>query len=120
RLVVVSEIARRHQPECPSPRRVSRPRDVVAICQGIRAASLETLAVLALDAGGRLLGYDLVTAGAVSHGGVSPAEVFRPAIVARATSIVLAHNHPSGNVRPGSEDFAFTRRMVDAAQLLGI
>jgi len=120
RLAIASEIARRHQPECPSPRVVTRPRDVVAICQAIRDASVETLAVLALDAGGRLLGQELVAEGPVFHVAVSPGEVFRTAIVARANSIVLAHNHPSGNVRPSPEDLAFTRRMVGAAELLGV
>ena len=120
RLVVVSEIARRHQPECASSRGVTRPGDVLGLCQGIRTASVETLAVFALDTGGRLLSHELVAAGAVFHVAVSPGEVFRPAIVARATSIVLAHNHPSGNVRPSPEDLAFTRRMVDAAELLGV
>jgi DNA repair protein RadC len=81
---------------------------------------VETLAVIALDAAGRLLDHELVAAGAVSHVAVSPGEVFRPAMVARARSIVLAHNHPSGNVRPSPEDLAFTRRMVQAAELLGV
>lgn len=46
--------------------------------------------------------------------------LYRAGIVAQANSIVLVHNHPSGNVRPSAEDMAFTGRIVDAARLLGI
>jgi DNA repair protein RadC len=120
RILVAAEIARRHQPRAQAPRGITQPGDVVAVCQEIRASSVEKLAVLALDTAGRLLDKQVVAVGAVAHIGIAPREVFVSGIVVQAHSIVLVHNHPSGNVRPSAEDIAFTGRMVDAARLLGI
>jgi len=120
RILVAAEMARRHQPPAQAPRGITRPRDVVALCQEIRASSVEKLAVLCLDTAGRLLDKQVVAVGAVAHVGIAPREVFVSGILAQANSIVLVHNHPSGNVRPSAEDIAFTGRMVEAARLLGI
>ena len=49
-----------------------------------------------------------------------PKDVFRAAIQAGATSVILAHNHPSGDPTPSPEDVQVTRRMVQAGQLVGI
>ncbi len=51
---------------------------------------------------------------------VDPREVFAAAIAARATAIVFAHNHPSGDPEPSTDDVALTRRLFEGAQLLGI
>jgi DNA repair protein RadC len=51
---------------------------------------------------------------------VHPREVFQEAIVSRAASLVLFHNHPSGDPEPSAEDLALTRRLVSAGTLLGI
>jgi hypothetical protein len=55
RILVAAEMARRHQPPAIAPRGITRPRDVVALCQEIRPSSVEKLAVLSLDTAGRLL-----------------------------------------------------------------
>jgi len=120
RILVAAEVARRHQPPAQAQRGITRPRDVVALCQEIRASSVEKLAVLSLDTAGRLLDKRVVAVGAVAHVGIAPREVFVSGIVAQANSIVLVHNHPAGNVRPSAQDIAFTGRMVEAARLLGI
>ncbi len=120
RISVVAEVARRHQPQAQIQRCITGPRDVVAICPELRASPVEKLAVLSIDAAGKLLDKQVVAMGAIAHVGVAPREVFVPSIVSRATSIVLVHNHPSGNVQPSPHDIAFTGRMVEAARLLGI
>jgi len=51
---------------------------------------------------------------------VHPREVFSDAIVDRAASIILVHNHPSGDTEPSQEDIAITKRLVEAGELLGI
>jgi DNA repair protein RadC len=56
----------------------------------------------------------------MNAGPVDPREVFAAAIAARATAIVFAHNHPSGDPEPSTDDVALTRRLFDGAQLLGI
>ena len=51
---------------------------------------------------------------------VHPREVFKPAIKAGAASVILAHNHPSGNVEPSREDKSVTKRLVETGQTVGI
>lgn len=65
-------------------------------------------------------GFELVAVGQLGQVEVRPSEVFRAAILAGSIAIVLAHNHPSGDVSPSEEDDDLTRRMIDAGQLVGI
>ena len=62
----------------------------------------------------------IVTTGLLDMSPVHPREVFRGAIVAGAASIILAHNHPSGDPTPSREDYAVTRRLIEAGKILGI
>jgi DNA repair protein RadC len=61
-----------------------------------------------------------VSIGTANASLVHPREVFRAAISHGASSVVLAHNHPSGNPEPSDDDIALTRRLVEAGRLLGI
>ena len=79
-------------------------------------ADREIFVALALDARNR----PIVSVGTLSASLVHPRETFKFAILAGATSIALAHNHPSGDPTPSKEDVALTRRMVQAGQLVGI
>jgi DNA repair protein RadC len=61
-----------------------------------------------------------VSVGDLSSALVHPREVFKPAILSNAASVILAHNHPSGDPQPSPEDCAVTRRLQEAGQILGI
>jgi DNA repair protein RadC len=63
---------------------------------------------------------ELVTVGTVSSSLVHPRETFRRAVFAGSTSIIIAHNHPSGDVEPSDEDTKVTKLIFEAGQLLGI
>lgn len=80
----------------------------------------ESFHVLLLDGRHRLLAEEEVSVGTLTASLVHPREVFRGAIRAAAASIVLVHNHPSGDPSPSGEDRAVTRRLAEAGQLLGI
>jgi DNA repair protein RadC len=67
-----------------------------------------------------VLGIETISIGSLNASIVHPREVFKPAILCSAASIALAHNHPSGDAEPSNEDIAITRRMIEAARLLGI
>jgi DNA repair protein RadC len=73
-----------------------------------------------LDARHRVLGEEIVSEGSLTTSIVHPREVFLPAVRESAGAMVLVHNHPSGDPRPSDEDVAVTRRLVHAAELLGI
>lgn len=86
----------------------------------LRHQRRELFAILPLDAKGRGRRPRVVSVGSLSASIVHPREVFHEAIAEAAASIVLAHNHPSGDPSPSPEDVAVTRKLVLAGEILGI
>lgn len=73
-----------------------------------------------LDTRHRLLGTATVSIGSIDHTFMAPREVFRDALLANASALVLAHNHPSGDPEPSRDDEAVTRRLARAGEMLGV
>lgn len=82
--------------------------------------SVESFWVLMLDARARPIGATCVAQGTLTACLVHPREVFAPALRARAASIVVVHNHPSGDPTPSDEDGILTDRLTRAGDVLGI
>lgn len=102
-------------------RRVGSSADAAPVLNEIIGSRLtESFVVLALSSRNEIIGYHEVARGAVSYCPVTPADVFRYPILAGAEAIIIAHNHPSGDSNPSSEDVALTEKLARAAQLLGI
>ena len=80
----------------------------------------ECFAMLTLDGANRLIDSSIVFVGTLNQSLVHPREIFAKAIEDRAASIILAHNHPSGNLEPSTEDEAVTDKLRRAGELLGI
>lgn len=80
----------------------------------------EQVWILLLNARLQPLGRYLCALGTVSSVTIHPREVFKPAILASASSIILVHNHPSGDPSPSSDDDTVTRQLSRAGDLLGI
>jgi DNA repair protein RadC len=80
----------------------------------------EAFVVLILNTRRRILGHNLVALGGLDFVNVHPREVFRPAIVAAGSALILAHNHPSMESSPSEADIRVTRDLVRAGQLLRI
>lgn len=95
-------------------------RDVYELFQQ-RFAQLdrEEFIVVLPDGKGRSMGFNLVSVGTLTASLVHPREVFKPAILANAASIILVHNHPSGDPEPSPEDVALTRRLREAGDSSG-
>ncbi len=109
------------QDHCPSRVTPIRgPEDVAAACKGLKRANREVFAVLLLNARHEMMQRVTVSVGSLNASIVSPREVFKPAVLASAASIVLVHNHPSGDPEPSEEDLSITRRLVEVGELLGI
>lgn len=75
---------------------------------------------LLLDGKHRVIGASQVSVGTLTTSLVHPREVFGPAIRMGAAAVIIAHNHPSGDPEPSSEDREVTARLVEAGRLLGI
>ncbi len=121
-LMAALELGRRFISLAPQDRAViNSPQDVANLLQGEMAhLEQEHLRVLLLNTRNQVLSTVEVYVGNVNSSIVRPAEVFRPAVRANAPSIIVAHNHPSGDPTPSSEDVAITRDLVSAGKLLGI
>jgi DNA repair protein RadC len=95
--------------------------DVATLLQTYLAgADREYCLVLLLDRKNRLIGMNTVSVGSLTAAVVHPREVFKPAILANAAAILVAHNHPSGDPQPSQEDRTLTTRLADAGKVLGI
>lgn len=97
------------------------PKDVADILYHyLENEDREHFVSLMLDAKNRVIGLHTVSIGTLSAALVSPREVFKAAILANAASIIVAHNHPSGDVTPSPEDIQVTKHLREAGKLLDI
>lgn len=122
RLLACLELSRRLQaPPAEERPRVITPADGANLLLA-RMGHLEQeeLHVILLDTRNRVLGIQTIYRGSLNRSVVRIGEIFRPAIEAPAAAIIVAHNHPSGQVDPSPEDIKVTRQLVQAGQLLGI
>ena len=94
--------------------------DVVEQLADIRGKKQEHFVCLSLDGANRLINRRIVTVGILNASLVHPREVFADVITDRAAGIIVAHNHPSGTIEPSPEDIQTTKRLKQAAELLGI
>ena len=101
---------------------VEKPGDVTAYLDSldIRLADREIFVVLHLDVRNRIVAHEITSIGSQTASLVHPREVFKSAILKGACSIILAHNHPSGDPSPSKDDVDLTHRLVEAGRLIGI
>jgi DNA repair protein RadC len=85
-----------------------------------RAYPVETFQVVLLNTRRRLIGVEFISQGTLDTLLVHPREVFLPAILKRASALVVAHNHPSGDPTPSEADIRVTRDLIRAGQVLRI
>src|SRR5690606_34740273 len=88
--------------------------------QYLDGADREHFVVLLLDTQNQIIGIHTVTVGTLDASLIHPREVFKSAILANAASIILAHNHPSGDPAPSAEDRSVTRLLTEAGVTIGI
>ena len=99
---------------------LSTPGDALPLLADIRDQPKEHFLCLYLNARNQLIHKEIISIGSLSASIVHPREVFGVAVSHTAASIILAHNHPSGDVTPSSDDIALTRRLRSAGELMGI
>jgi DNA repair protein RadC len=118
--VYVCELTRRRY-RGKTPKGIRGPDDVVALVgPKLRKEKRENFLVLLLNARHEVMCVETVSVGSLNASIVHPREVFRSAVIQSAASVVLVHNHPSGDPEPSEEDLSITQRLVEAGDLLGI
>ncbi len=100
---------------------VSSPGDAAGlVMEEMRHYQKEHFRVVMLDTKNKVLGIEDISIGSLNTSLVHPREVFRPAIRKACASVILVHNHPSGDPTPSREDLDVTRRLCEAGKLMGI
>ncbi|GAP05713.1 MAG TPA: JAB domain-containing protein [Anaerolinea thermolimosa] len=116
------EIGRRLAVQSPEERpEIHNPKDAAElVCYEMGALEQEHLRVILLDTRNRVLSIERLYIGSLNASTVRVGELFRAAILRNAASIIVVHNHPSGDPTPSPEDIALTRSMVQSGKLLDI
>lgn len=94
--------------------------DILPHLKFIRAKKQEYVLCLSLDSGCCLIARRVVTIGTLNSSLIHPREVFAAPLKDRAASVVIAHNHPSGDPNPSRKDIEVTQQLVAGGILLGI
>ena len=120
-LLAIFEIGRRvygrlHAIEQP----IRNPEDVLPLVQHYARAPKEHFLAVMLNTRHYPIGVELVSVGSLNASIVHPREVFRPAVLAAAASLVLVHNHPSGDTTPSEDDLEITQRLRRVGEMMGI
>ena len=122
RLSSAFEMSRRLRARTPGTRTVlSGPAEVYAAFGPLMEdLKHEVFRIALLDAQNGLISDRIVSEGTLSASLVHPREVFKPAILESAASVILLHNHPSGDPAPSREDVRLTRQLVECARMLDL
>lgn len=122
RLLACVEMSRRAAgPAADNRPTISTPEDVVALCGArLRGLDREHFWTLALNTKNRLIRVIEVSVGSLNASIVHPRELFKDAVRLSAASVVVVHNHPSGDPTPSGADIQLTRRLVKAGDVLGV
>ena len=100
---------------------IKDPESVVkAIRASIKDKAKEHFKLILLNPRNKIIGISTISIGTLNASLVHPREVFKDAIVHSAASVVLAHNHPSGDPDPSEDDLTITKRLMEAGKILGI
>ena len=102
---------------------VTKPLDAVKIVNEVvdlHKRAEEVFVMVTLDVRNNVTGIFEVSVGSVNSSIVTPREVFKRAILQNADSIILVHNHPSGKLKPSTNDIDITDRLVEIGEVVGI
>ena len=102
---------------------IKSPDDAVNIGKGfmrIHEEPEEYMYMICMNTKNKIIGVFEISHGSVNSSIVSPREVFQKALLANAVSIIVMHNHPSGDCTPSREDIEVTKRLAEAGKIVGV
>jgi DNA repair protein RadC len=122
-LLAAFELSRRIQVQSKwfSDKKITSPQDVADIfIPLLRDEIKEHFIVVCLNSANKIIRYEIVSVGNLNSSVVHPREIFKAAIENNSASIILLHNHPSGNPEPSNEDISITKKVVESGKIMDI
>ncbi len=120
-IIAAGELGRRHYDKTSVGFTVIKnAEDVFNYLTDMRTLPKEHMRGLYLNSHGRIIRDETISIGTINSNIIHPREVFHPAIASNAAALVIAHNHPSGEVTPSAEDIEITKQLAQAGKILGI
>jgi DNA repair protein RadC len=118
----IREIHARYKHKKSTPYSIRSPHDIAKFVNTkiLDDNTKEHFILFCLDGNHAIASYSVIHIGSANVSMVQPREIFQVAILSGATSIIVAHNHPSGAIDPSPEDHKVTARLREASQLLGV
>lgn len=118
-MYTITSVVRRRQRK--SPPALKSPNDVYVLMRDrMKGFDKEHFYAAMLNTKNQLIALELISIGSLNASIVHPREVLKPAILASAATIILIHNHPTGDTAPSREDVEFTQRFAKCGELIGI
>ncbi|UUX93872.1 RadC family protein [Methanoplanus endosymbiosus] len=117
-IVASFELVKRYMPR--DAVKITKPHDILPLVDYLKVKKQEYFICVTLNGAGEVIENRVVTVGTLNHSPVHPREVFADAISDRAASVILVHNHPSGNPEPSADDIAVTERLLKSGEIVGI
>ena len=102
---------------------IRSPDDAVTVGKGfmrIHEEPEEYMYMICMNTKNKIIGVFEISHGSVNSSIVNPREVFQKALLANAVSIIVMHNHPSGDPTPSREDIEVTKRLIEAGKIVGV
>ncbi len=100
--------------------KIKFPADILPLIQHYGDRKQEHFLCVSINGANEVMNVRVITIGLVNKSQVHPREVFADVIAERASALIVAHNHPNGELRPSDEDRQITKRLQDAANILGL
>lgn len=122
-LAAVFELSRRIQSQSKlySNRKITSPKDVADIfIPLLRDEQKEKFIAVCLNSANKIIKHETISIGNLNSSIVHPREIFKVAIDCLSASVILIHNHPSGNLEPSNEDISITKKIVEAGKMMDI
>lgn len=122
-LAAAFELSRRilSQPKWLSNKKITSPQDIAEIFIPIlRDDNKEKFIVVCLNSANKIIKHEIISVGNLNSSVVHPREIFKVAIDNSSASIILIHNHPSGNPEPSNEDIRITKKIVETGKIMDI
>jgi DNA repair protein RadC len=99
---------------------LTRPEDTAKVFDYLKYETKEMFIVVNMTTQHTINCVEVVATGTINSISIRPSEVLRTAVILNMPSVILIHNHPSGDPTPSSSDLSFTRKVIECAKVLGI